>query len=349
MKKLLLGVSGYKQGERIFPIIPELSKHFEISLLTYHHMNPNRDNNGAIDMRDVFYNKYKSYFSCIYRDWKSVDYSQFDCILHDDCRDKGESIPTKLIYPYAKKHNITVFGSSHGNKDYVGHIHEVDHYKSVFDYCFLFGQWQKQACGNKDYLLLGGIPANDALKQYERTNEYILIIPNYIDTERGPFPIRFGDKFIKEIKLFDLQQKYGKKVVVKLKPRDRHFAQGNPYMQDINFVKDLFDRNNIEGEVIRDIEDDNLMISKAHSVIGTTSTLCFKSVQMGIPTVTIKGGAFIGAFEQYRGLCDPYQVPAVLDTQLKLTRDKNFINNVIEGGLNYDSTSIFIKNMIERL
>jgi len=349
MKKLLLGASGYKQGERIYPIIPELSKHFEISLLTYHHMNPNKENNGSIDMRDVFYNKYRSYFSHIYRNWKSVDYSQFDCILHDDCRDKGEHIPTKLIYPYAKKHNITVFGSAHGNKDYVGNIHEVDHYKSVFDYCFLFGQWQKQACKNKDFLLLGGIPANDALKQYKRTNEYILIIPNYIDIERGPFPVRFGDKFIKEIKLFDLQQKYGKKIVVKLKPRDRHFAQGNPYMQDINFVEELLARNNIEGDVIRDIEDDNLMISRAHSVIGTTSTLCFKSVQMGIPTVTIKGGAFIGAFQHYRGLCELYQVPNVLDIQLKLPRDENFIDNIIEGGLNYDSTSIFIKSIIERL
>ena len=42
----------------------------------------------------------------------------------------------------------------------------------------------------------------------------------------------------------DLQQKYGKRVVVKIKSRDRHFALGNPYEKDISFVKTVLKNTN---------------------------------------------------------------------------------------------------------
>ena len=111
MKKLLFVVSVYRQGERMHPTIPLLSKHFDLSLLSIHQMNYKQPWNGSIDMRDEFHNRYDSYFKTIYDDWTDVDYSEFDVILFDDCRDKGYEIPTKMIYPIAKENNVKVFAN----------------------------------------------------------------------------------------------------------------------------------------------------------------------------------------------------------------------------------------------
>tara|TARA_A100001391_G_scaffold25271_2_gene13718 strand:+ start:1232 stop:2296 length:1065 start_codon:yes stop_codon:yes gene_type:complete len=340
LKKLLIVVSVYRQGERIHPIIPSLSNDFDLSLLSVHQMNYRQQWNGSIDMRDEFHKRYDSYFEHIHNDWTKVDYSKYDAILFDDCRDKGHEIPTMIIYSIAKQNNIKVFANQHGNRDFTNKSFEINHYKKVFDYCFLFGKFQKDKFSkfiNKDAFLLGGIPSNDNLKNYERTNENILVITNFLENERRVFPNVFGDKFVKQIKLNDLQQKYGKKVVVKIKNRDRHFALGNPYNQDIDFVKSVLKNNSIDGDVIQDIEDDNLMVSQAHSVIGISSTLCFKPIQMGIPTVVLDGGNFIGSFENFIGFCKLNEVHEKIETQLKTGRDTSYIENILEGGVDYNS------------
>ncbi len=351
MKKLLFVVSVYRQGERIHPIIPLLSEHFDLSLLSVHQMSYKQSWNGSIDMRDEFHKKYDSYFKTTYDDWSNINYSDFDVILFDDCRDKGYEIPTKIIYS-SKKANTKVFANQHGNRDLTKNSFEIDHYKKVFDYCFLFGEFQKNRLSKflgDDVFLLGGIPSNDNLKNYERTNENILVITNFLENERRVFPNVFGDNFVKKTKLYDLQQKYGKKVVVKIKNRDRHFALGNPYNEDIDFVKSVLKNNSIDGDVIQDVEDDNLMISQAHSVIGISSTLCFKPIQMGIPTVVLDGGNFIGSFENFNGFCDINEIQNNIETQIKRGRDIEYIKNIIEGGVEYNSTMEYINKIIEKV
>ena len=141
MKNILIVVSVYRQGERIHPIIPELSKEFDLSLLCVHQMSTHIPWNGTIDMREYFHNTYDDYFSSIYQNWKEIDYSKYDAIILDDCRDKGEEIPYKLIYKEAKKHDVIVFGNQHGNRDFNKKQWEIDHVNQVFDYCFLFGDY----------------------------------------------------------------------------------------------------------------------------------------------------------------------------------------------------------------
>jgi hypothetical protein len=353
MKKVLIAVSVYRQGERMHPVIPVLAENVELSLLCVHQMNDQMYWNGTIDMRKYFHNTYDDYFSHTYQNWKQIDYSKYDAILLDDCRAKGECIPYEFIYKEAKKYNTVVFSASHGNSDYVGHIYEVDHHKRVFDYCFLFGEWYKQKLDpkNNKTFLLGGIPSNDILSNYKdiRTDEYILIITNFLANERKVFPTVFGDKFVKEIDLKAIQDKYKKPVVVKIKNRDRHFALGNPYQDDIKFVQSVLKNNGINGTVVRDVEDDNLLIANAHSVIGVASTLCFKPIQLGVPTVIINGGGCLGAFEHFKGRCDTRQVPTILDIQMNCNRDEKYINSIIEGGIDYNSTSIFVNNLLEKI
>ena len=354
MKKVLLVVTVYRQGERIHTIIPELSAHVKLDCLCVHQMGRGQAWNGNIDLRALFHKRYDIYFNLISWNYKEIlnNISEYDAIIFDDSRDKGTEIPTKIMYSIAKEHGITVFGNQHGNNKFSDKSYEVDHYKKVFDYCFLLGQYNKNIFSkyvDENAYLLGGIPCNDALKHYERTNEHILVITNFLGNERRVFPTFFGDELVQTTKLADLQQKYGKKVIVKIKSRDRHYALGNPYENDMNFVRTVLRNNSIEGDVIRDIDNDNLLISQAHSVIASPSTMCFKPIQMGIPTVILEGSGYIGAYENFNGLCKTHQVPDTLEKQIKLGRDKKFINDMIEGGLNYDSTSIFIKNIIEKI
>ena len=102
MKKVLIAVSVYRQGERMHPVIPVLAENVELSLLCVHQMNDQMYWNGTIDMRKYFHNTYDDYFSHTYQNWKQIDYSKYDAILLDDCRAKGECIPYEFIYKEAK-------------------------------------------------------------------------------------------------------------------------------------------------------------------------------------------------------------------------------------------------------
>jgi len=352
MKKILIVLSVYRQGERIHPIIPKLSSQYELSLLCVHQMSERIPWNGKIDMRKYFHKVYDKYFSTIYSNQKDIDYSKYDAIIFDDCRDKGSEIPYKSIYKEAKKYNAIVFANQHGNRDFNANQWEISHINQVFDYCFIFGNHVNQLIKpftNKKVYLPAGIPSNDALSMYDKTSEYILIITNFLANERKVFPNVFGNQFVKDIKLKELQDKYQKPVVVKIKNRDRHFAIGNPFNDDIRFVNSVLSNNNIKGTVIRDCDDDNLLISKAHSVIGVTSTLCFKPIQLGIPTAILNGGNFIGSFDVFPGFCEPGSVEQVIDLQLKFGRDKKYIENVLEGGYNYNSIDTYIKLLKEKI
>ena len=79
------------------------------------------------------------------------------------------------------------------------------------------------------------------------------------------------------------------------------------------------------------------MVSQAHSVIGISSTLCFKPIQMGIPTVVLDGGNFIGSFENFIGFCKLNEAHEKIETQLKTGRDTSYIENILEGGVDYNS------------
>jgi hypothetical protein len=348
MKKILIVVSVYRQGERIHPIIPELNLQYELSLLCVHQMSNRIPWNGKIDMRKYFHDTYDKYFSNIYSTWKNIDYSKYDAIILDDCRDKGNEIPYKLIYREAKKHKTIVFANQHGNRDFNPNQWEISHVNQVFDYCFIFGNHTKKlikSFTNKNIYLPAGIPANDDLIKYKKTSEYILIITNFLANERKVFPNTFGDEFVKKINLKKLQEKYQKPVVVKIKNRDRQFAIGNPYKNDINFVNSVLSKNNIDGYVIRDVQNDNLMISKAHSVIGISSTLCYKPIQLGIPTAILDGGNFIGCFSEFSGFCSSDSIEHVIDSQLNTGRDIEYIKTILEGAIDYNSINIYIKHI----
>ena len=84
-------------------------------------------------------------------------------------------------------------------------------------------------------------------------------------------------------------------------------------------------------------------------VISAPSTMTFKPIQLQIPTAIIKGSGQIGLFHDFKGLVElnKNKIVNTLEDQL-IHPDKTFILNTIEGGLNFNSTEVFI-NQIKNL
>ena len=135
MKKILFITTQYRVGERIYPVIPSLSKEFEIHLLRLYQMHPSHKWPGDFDLREEFYAKYLNYFSKTILDSNKIDYSEYDLILCDDDRARNG---IEKIY---KNRKCLMIGCSHGNRDLDSdNWHAIKHHKLAFDKCFVFGK-----------------------------------------------------------------------------------------------------------------------------------------------------------------------------------------------------------------
>ena len=106
-KKILFIPSIYRVGERIYPLIPELSKFADVDLLQVHEMSKEAPCYGNVDYKDIFSRKYYKYLNNIYNlpihkkypyinallqsnnlDLQSFNPKKYDLILFDDNRKK---------------------------------------------------------------------------------------------------------------------------------------------------------------------------------------------------------------------------------------------------------------------
>tara|TARA_R110000851_G_scaffold81906_2_gene179772 strand:- start:4412 stop:5446 length:1035 start_codon:yes stop_codon:yes gene_type:complete len=340
MKKILLVATIYRVGERIYPIIPKLSKKFNIDVLKTAQMGKGINWYGDNDLRAIFDKKYKKYIKNIYYELPNL--SDYDLIIFDDDRPRNG---LKQIYQKAKTLNILTIGNFHGNKEFCSK-NLNNQLNRCWDKIQLFGykDYQKHVesgVGSKENFLVGGIPCNDSLKKYERTDENILVIVNFLGNRTAPFN-RFDENTFRSLGLLDLQKEFNKKVVVKLKSRADH-----PDSQsDFNYLDNILPKN-LDYEVIMDVEDDNKMMSDSFIVISAPSTLAFKSVQKGIPTVLLDGYGQIGNFYDFKGVVDldTQKIFDEIERQYNKGRDEKFIRNTIDGGIDFTSTEKYINNI----
>ena len=150
--------------------------------------------------------------------------------------------------------------------------------------------------------------------------------------------------YLKHVGLKQLQKEFNKKIVFKLKSR-----QDYPYPErDISYLHNIID-GELDYEIVID-GDNNKLIAESFIVISCPSTLSFKPIQLGIPTVLIKGTQSPSVyFDSFTGLVD-------LDTQVIFNeiqrqydhgKDIQFILDNIEGGIDFNSTEHFIKAIQE--
>ena len=91
------------------------------------------------------------------------------------------------------------------------------------------------------------------------------------------------------------------------------------------------------------------MIANSEFVLSAPSTLAYKSIQLGIPTVLIKDSGQLGNFGEFKGLVefDKEKIKNKIDEMVENPKDINFINNYIEGGLDFNSTKVFLDRIRE--
>ena len=346
-KRILLIATVYRVGERIYSTIPKLSKLFNIDLLTINQMSDEMNWYGDDDPRQTFHSLYDNYFDNIYDAGfestnvnpspllNNIDINKYDLILYDDDRKRhgiGE------LYNRVKQHNVPMVGCIHG----AGVGFGSDRFGKISDKLFVFGEKDHRENDYNENIFKIGIPSNDVLKHYRRLNNHILVVVNYLGNRNCPYPIQVDREYIEKTGLGELQKEFNRKIVFKLKSRLDH-----PYPQkDIDYLNSIV--YDLDCEIIMDCEDNNKLIADSLIVISAPSTLSFKSIQLGIPTILIKGsGESKGHFVDFKGLVD-------LDTQVIFDeierqdnngKDKDFILDTIEGGIDFSSTEKFIKEV----
>ena len=342
MKKILLVATVYRIGERIYPIIPELSKEFHIDILRTAQMSSKNSWYGDNDYRILFDKLYNQYVDNIFTD-SIPDIKSYDLVIFDDCRPRNG---LKEISAVARAAGVPTIANYEGNGYF--DLDNVERDIKHWDYLSLFGEKDFNLHSNHPYgdskkFLKGGIPANDKLRNYGITDdgENILVIVNFLGNRTSPFNIQVNTDFIKLSGLKQMQQGYNKNIVFKLKSRK---DQPNPDY-DKNYLNKI--ASDLDFDIIMDCEDDNELICKSFAVISAPSTLALKSIQRGIPTILIKDSGLNGCFYDYKGLVDldTRSIFDELERQYHEGRDEEFIKNTIEGGIDYKSTEQYIKNI----
>lgn len=278
---------------------------------------------GDSDLRLRFDEVYGKYFKNTFYD--ECDSSKYDLIISDDNRLSSKTGLNKIY----KQKKSPMLACTHGNGD---NPYLIEGYKNVFDKCFVFGEKEKQF----EYCIPIGIPSNDELKNYQNSEKkHILIIVNFLGNRQSPFKVNFDKKFFEKIDILSLQKEYNLPVVLKLKSR----ADEGGFKHNVKYLEDILPES-LNYRILVDVENDNQLISESKIVISAPSTLAFKSIQLGIPTVLIDNSGQVSNFYDYDGLFD---INKDFKTYLKeYTRKEEFIKNTITGGLHFNSTLLML-------
>jgi hypothetical protein len=231
-----------------------------------------------------------------------------------------------------------MIGSIHGGGRGYGSSDYNKGYEKAFDYLLVFGNMDVDIHDEGSKLIKMGIPSNDVLKEYSKSEDYILCVTNFLANHWEKLdicPLQVDENYIRKLGLVELQKEFGKKVIFKIKSRHNN---PNP-SEDINFMESIIPTD-LDHVICIDVEDDNLLMSNSFFVISPASTLAFKSIQQGIPTVLIKDAGVLGHFWDYRGLVDldTQQIFDEIERQYSSGKEVDFIENVIEGGIDFTST-----------
>ncbi|MBC8421959.1 MAG: hypothetical protein H8E03_00905 [Pelagibacteraceae bacterium] len=344
MDKILFVTSIYRTGEKIFPIIPELTKHFSVDLLTVNEMCFDYDWYGNDDLRIKFFDQWGKYFDnsyeSSYEDVKpgNLDLTPYKFVLLDDLRPRYN---LDKFYDFAKQCNTLVIGNTHGN---ISKPHITNGYQKAFDKVFVIGQSEfNRDKGNvpDGVMIRGGLPSCDKLKDIENSGDHILVICNFLGNRWGPF-YKFDRSTIENLKLKELQDKLNIPIKFKLKSRADH-----PYPQeDFDYIDSIaYDLN---YSTIMDIGDDSELVAKSKIVISPPSTMAFKSILKNIPTILIKEFGDVALYETYQDLYsfndDLFSI--YLD-KLRGVNYSEFIVNSVEGGIDFSSIDVYMEELLK--
>jgi hypothetical protein len=333
-------------------VIASLLPLYEIDILTIGEMSDKSPWVGNLDLRQTFYDFARSRCrrmvsgmsredTLIYHDdgkrlLAKIDLTDYDLIILDDNLCK-KSWGFQGIFRYVKTNsNIPIIGFPHGNRE-LSEKFIRGNVGSAYDKCFVFGKQELLYYGkhtSKSNLIPGGIPSNDILGKLELDPKYILMIVGFvkgIKTQKGYSA--FTEQTFLKSGVLSLQEQYNCPIIIKEKST---FVKGS---------KSLSSLERYDGvSVVMDVANDNDLIRKAKIVIAAPSTLCFKPIQLGIPTALLKGYGMLGNFHNFIGTvnCKKTEVLQTIQLQMEAGKQIDWIQQTIEGGLNFKSTEICV-------
>ena len=340
--RILLILSQYRVCERILPTITVLKEEFDLDCLLVYQMKSNHRWPGNEDLRTSFFKEYSSYFSTITEDINLLDYNNYDLIISDDNRDTPK---TNLRHIYQKKNCIMV-GCYHGAGEKWNNFEFIESvYGKVLDRCFVMGK--SDVTSNISIPI--GVPSNDILQNYQSVDKkHILVIINFLGNRSCPFSVKVNDKFIEEVDFSYIQNKFDNLVII-FKLKSRADEGKNGFLNNKKYLYSLLKNQKIKYKIVCDIKDLDGLIANSEFVLSAPSTLAYKSIQLGIPTVLIKDSGQLGNFGEFKGLVefDKEKIKNKIDEMVENPKDINFINNYIEGGLDFNSTKVFLDRIRE--
>ena len=279
---------------------------------------------------------------------KAVD-EKTHAVIFDDSR--SSSIYSK-IYEYCKEKGCKVYANCHGNTNNLGLIYGFKG-KKFYDKLFVLGNNDINCIDNLGYnssvCIPAGIPANDALSNSALTKEYIIVVVNMVLQKQwgnisildyAKQPRSMCKKTIDQMNLLSLQKKTGKKVIFKLKHR-----LTSPQEEEIKFLKNAIDKR-LNYEIVYNVEDENNFIRSAYCVLSYGSTMMFKPIQLGIPTIIYKELGILGVFSKYAGsinLADSYD--HILERNFMKYNASKFLKNSLAGGTTFDASKIYVNSI----
>lgn len=330
--KVLYIATHHRIGERMYPLLLKLTEDYLVDIIFTYKMRSDYKWPGDEEIRYNFFNRYRDRFNEMYDAGYNIrslpqpfDYS---FVVYDDNR---RSHNMELVYANSKG---PIFAANHGNTN---QDHAYQHDKTVYDYSFVFGKDDIKA----DFNIAGGIPSNDALKEYRNVEKkHILIIGNFLGNRNTVLGLKAQDKnFFDSLNLKELNSKYNLPVVIKLKSREDERG----YKHNLEYLESIID-SDVDYRVVVDVENDNKFIAESAAVISPGSTLALKPIQLGIPTAIVDGYGQIGTLRNYPYVCQPNQVIEYL-SNYNFEDTKEFIENAIEGGLTFNSTKIMFEKI----
>ncbi len=275
----------------------------------------------------------------IYKILKNIEIEQFNLILFDDnmiTKDMG----SRFVYDYVKRHNLKIMACPHGNVNYENFRSRSSKMK-----LFVFGPKDKRLLDcDKDKLICGGIPENDILKNYKLQPQYILFILSTVSLKYKQLLAFncFTPQIIRETGIFDLCKSEKCELIIKCKTR---YPAKKQTMKDYECLADL------PTTIIFDSLNEGELVAKAKYVISAPSTLAFKPIQMGIPTVLLKDFGQVGSLIGFPGLCsaDKKSIFSTLERQITQKKQTGFIKDTLTGGLNFNSTGYYLSAIEEQI
>mgnify|MGYP003112331226 FL=1 len=339
--KILFVMSQYRVCERILPVVPKLKNDYELDCLLVYQMSSKHVWPGDKDLRDNFFKEYGDYFNKITENRDDLDYGEYKLIISDDNRDTPK---TNLKDIYNKK-NCLMIGCYHGAGELWNNFEFIKKsFGSVLDYCFVMGK--SDVTSNVSIPI--GIPSNDCLKSYKNLNKkHILVIVNFLGNRSCEFPVVLNKDFVEELDFVAIQKKFNLPIIFKLKSRADEGI--GAHKRNSEYLNNILPKE-LNYEVLCDYEKIDNLIAESKLIISAPSTLAYKPIQLGIPTILIKGSGQLGNFGKFKGLValDKQKIKDKINDMMGDSRHDEFIVDAIEGGLDFNSTEIFI-NKVKKL